>query len=176
MTRRRIELHNIDKYQPYFHAPLIDRIEGDAQEMILSADGNETSTSNNTTGSLTINASGGVWMDLGVVNQLVLPMEHTHTDTSATSVETFWSAAASLFTQATLNVVVSSESHMSYKRVELLHDGSSVDLQQQSTQTIGTEPAGVTITSNMNAGQVQLQIENLGEQANIRGVATLIKI
>ena len=57
MTRRRIELHNYDKYQPYFHAPLVDRIEGDAQEMILSADGNEASASGNTTGAMTINLS-----------------------------------------------------------------------------------------------------------------------
>lgn len=60
-SRKRIELYNIDKYQPYFHAPLVDRVEGDAEEIILSADGRERSASYNEPGSMTINAAGGVW-------------------------------------------------------------------------------------------------------------------
>ena len=60
-TRKLIELYNIDKYQPYFHAPLVDRVEGDAQEIILSADGRERSASYNQPGSMTVNAAGGVW-------------------------------------------------------------------------------------------------------------------
>lgn len=60
-NRKRIELYNIDKYQPYFHAPLVDRVEGDADEIILSADGREKSASYNEPGSITINARGGVW-------------------------------------------------------------------------------------------------------------------
>lgn len=60
-SRKRIELYNIDKYQPYFHAPLVDRVEGDAEEIILSADGRERSASYNEPGSITINATGGVW-------------------------------------------------------------------------------------------------------------------
>ena len=67
MSRKIIELHNFDKYQPYFHAPLVDRIEGDAEEIILSGDGRDTSASGNTSGSLSMNVSGGVWIDYATV-------------------------------------------------------------------------------------------------------------
>lgn len=65
MTRTTIELFNLDKYDAYLPTPKVDRIEGDADEIILSADAYEASGSGGIPGSLTMNASGGIWIDTG---------------------------------------------------------------------------------------------------------------
>lgn len=83
MSRKIIEFHNSDKYQPYFHAPLVDRIEGDAEEIILSADGRDTSASGNTVGSLSMNVSGGVWTDYGAFSTQQFGVSGTITTSTA---------------------------------------------------------------------------------------------
>jgi len=90
MTRKIIELHNFDKYQPYFHAPLVDRIEGDSEELILSADGRDSSASNNKVSSMTMNVSGGIWKDFNgvVVNELAVTGVAIATNTTMFSFNT----------------------------------------------------------------------------------------
>jgi len=89
MSRKIIELHNFDKYQPYFHAPLVDRIEGDAEEIILSGDGRDTSASGNTPGSLSMNVSGGVWIDYLVATTQQFAVSGALTSSNAENIFTF---------------------------------------------------------------------------------------
>lgn len=66
MSKTLIELYNSDKYQPVLQDGIFDKVQGQANELILSGDGRETSASGNTTGSITLNVSGGMWTDHGL--------------------------------------------------------------------------------------------------------------
>ena len=179
MTRRRIELHNIDKYQPYFHAPMIDRIEGDAEEMILSADGNETSSSGNTVGSLTINSSGGVWNDLGDVKQVTMQINHTYTTPGAGGSEVIFDMLLTDVTYCTLNIVLSSDTYVAHKQINALHDESTVTVSDNSSQTleVGSLPGTTSFSGSINNDRLEIEAAGLDNtQVLIRGVVTAIKI
>ena len=68
MTKTLIELYNSDKYQPILQDGIFDKVQGQSNELILSGDGRETSASGNTTGSIILNVSGGMWTDHGLFN------------------------------------------------------------------------------------------------------------
>ena len=109
MSRKKIELYNFDKYQPTLLSPNIDRIEGNADEMVLSADGFEQSASGDLPGSLTINANGGVWTDTGPsVSCDVSSRAVMTTDTSSTGRETFLTYTKSSFRLAAIQVITRS--------------------------------------------------------------------
>ena len=168
MTRKRIELHNYDKYQPYFHAPLIDRIEGDAQEMILSADGNEASASGNTTGAMTINSAGGMWVDLGPVTRI-----HTAYSTDAIASagsETVFSMNNQLFNHTTLHLMVSATDRISHERIELTHFGTDVDTTRGAKTTSGFGGTlNYSITVSNASGEIQVDLtNNHGAPVNVR--------
>ena len=182
MTRRRIELHNYDKYQPYFHAPLVDRIEGDAQEMILSADGNESSTSGNTVSSLTINASGGVWVDLGSV----VTIQQSHSvdsiagDGGGSGV--IFSMPTSGFTHSTLTVIASASDRSFHEQTEVIHTGSNVAIRRGDSTNAGsggsTSSNPFTLDAAIASNAVQVTYTNYhSSSVNVRvwSNSTLIK-
>ena len=180
--RKRIELHNIDKYQPYLHAPLIDRIEGDAEEMILSADGNEASAGGNTVGSLSINASGGVWTKFE--NVLKLEQEVSYTLPDATDPQTiltfdktqFQALHGTVYVKEpnfhTDNVTVLGHEYVTLD-ISLIHDGSDVTVLSTSGAAIGTLTSN--ITGEVVGDDINLTVTDGVSGAEIKGVVTLIK-
>ena len=159
MTRKRIELHNYDKYQPYFHAPLIDRIEGDAQEMILSADGNEASASGNTVGAMTINSAGGMWVDLGPVTRIHTAYS-TDTIAASTGQETVFSMDSQLFNHTTLHVMVSAFDRIAHERIEITHFDTDVDMTRGAKTTSGAGSLNYNITVSNTSGEIQVDLSN----------------
>lgn len=124
MSRKIIELHNFDKYQPYFHAPLVDRIEGDAEEIILSGDGRDTSASGNTTGSLSMNVSGGVWIDyLDVTTQ-----HFGLSGTLASASTTLFQFDTSAYQSAFVTISYKTGSITTAERLEIACDGTNIEV------------------------------------------------
>ena len=175
-NRKRIELHNYDKYQAYLHAPMVDRIEGDAQEMILSADGVDTSASGGVVGSLTMNASGGVWSDLGDVVQACLPVVHDYTSTTTPGTETFLTLPAGRKSSTTLNIMYSNQNYTTFQRVIVVFNGTNTSVDIIEQHGVGTFPTGVTIACVKVSNELQLNISNLGTAVSIRGTANLIQM
>lgn len=174
--RKRIELHNIDKYQPYLHAPLIDRIEGDAEEMILSADGNEASASVNMIGSLSINASGGVWTKFEHVLKLEQEIHYTLPD--ATDPQTILTFDKTQFQALRGTVYVKEPNTVSGHEyvvldISLIHDGSDVTVLSTSGAAIGTLTSN--ITGAVVGDDINLTVTDGVVGAEIKGVVTLIK-
>lgn len=124
MSRKIIELHNFDKYQPFFHAPLVDRIEGDAEEIILSGDGRDTSASGNTTGSLSMNVSGGVWIDY-----LDVTTQHFGVSGSlATASTTLFQFDTSVYQSAFVMISYKTGAITTAERLEIACDGSDIEV------------------------------------------------
>ena len=175
-NRKRIELHNYDKYQAYFHAPMVDRIEGDAEEMILSADGDHTSASGGVVGSLTMNASGGTWSNLGDVSRVWIPITHDYTSNTTPGTETFLTLPANRMCSVTLNIMYKHQNYMTNQRVVVVYDGATnvtVDTIEQHGS--GTFPSGVSIDVTKVSDTLQFDISNLGTAVTIRGVADMIQ-
>jgi len=129
MARKQIELYNFDKYQPRMVSPQIDRIEGNADEMVLSADGYEASASDGLPGSLTINANGGLWMDTGPgVTCDVSSRVVTTTDTSVVGDTTFLSFKKSAFRAADIQAIVQAGNTHIMQKLMLIHDNTNVEL------------------------------------------------
>lgn len=122
MSRKIIELHNFDKYQPYFHAPLVDRIEGDSEEIVLSADGREHSASGNTVGSLSMNVSGGVWTDYAVCTT----QQFAVSGTASSNSHTMFSYDSNTYSACFFDLVVTSGSSNYAEQTILTFDGFSV--------------------------------------------------
>lgn len=121
MSRKIIELHNFDKYQPYFHAPLVDRIEGDAEEIILSADGRDTSASGNTTGSLSMNVSGGIWTDYAAVTT----QQFAVSGTASSNSHAMFSYNSNTYAACFFDIVITSGSSNFAEQTILAFDGLS---------------------------------------------------
>lgn len=160
MARKKIELYNFDKYQPVFPNPSIERIEGDADEIVLSADGSESSASGGLAGSLTINANGGVWSDTGPLITCDLSSRMvTSTNTTSTGTETFLVFSRTAFRAAEIQAIVQSGSTYIMQPMNLIHNGTNVTL------TLGTETAtppnhglSVVYTAEMISSDVTLKI------------------
>lgn len=121
MSRKIIELHNFDKYQPYFHAPLVDRIEGDSEEIVLSADGREHSASGNTVGSMSINVSGGMWIDHGPVTT----QQFAVSGTASSNTHAMFSYDSNTYSACFFDLVVTSSSSNYAEQAILTFEGVS---------------------------------------------------
>lgn len=179
MTRRRIELHNYDKYQPYFHAPLIDRIEGDSQEIIISADGNETSTSGGTTGSITINASGGMWFDLGGV--ITSQQAHVTDGITSGSQTTVFTMPTSDFTHTTLTIITSAADRTFHEQTEVIHDGTNVAIRRGDPTNAGSGGSSssnpFSLAASISYNSVTLDYSNFHTSTvNVRILSRAVKI
>ena len=129
MSRKKIELYNFDKYQPTLLSPNIDRIEGNADEMVLSADGFEQSASGGLPGSLTINANGGVWTDTGPSVSCDVSSRAVMTkDTSSTGRETFLTYTKSSFRLASIQVVTRSGEVYLMQNINVIHNDTAVTM------------------------------------------------
>ena len=125
MARKTIELYNLDKYDAYIPTPKVDKIEGDADEIILSADAYEESASGGLEGSLTINASGGVWIDTGPVCVCEDSIETAalNTDDETTSHELL-SFSKSKFRSLNVDITINKQSNFTTRRLTIIHNGS----------------------------------------------------
>ena len=153
MSRKIIELHNFDKYQPYFHAPLVDRIEGDAEEIILSGDGRTTSPSNNTVGSLSMNVSGGVWIDYNGVTTQQFGIAGTLSSTT----ETLFTFSTNTYNGAFVNITYNTSSITTAERLEVATHGTSIGVNIfGSYQPSSTGKPGYSGLINSNIATVRI--------------------
>lgn len=171
MARKSIELYNFDKYQPHMPAPQVERIEGDADEVVLSADGNERSASNGITGSISLNATGGVWKNTG---KLITCEDTTScvvtTDTTLTGSETILTFSRSVFRSATCKLIVQSGSKYMSQQLVVIHDGTNVNVHADNVV-----PANITDTWNTTYTASFVGDDNV--DVNIAGVSqnTIVK-
>jgi len=160
MARKKIELYNFDKYQAHIPNPKIDRIEGNADEMVLSADGYEPSASGGVAGSLTMNANGGVWVDTGPgVTCSVSSRVVTSTDTTSTGTETFLTFSKSAFRAADIKTIVQSGNSYILQPIKVIHNGSIVTMSTEADISAPTT-TGLTIsyTAEISSSDVTLKI------------------
>lgn len=172
MARKKIELYNFDKYQPHMPAPSVDRIEGNADEMVLSADGYEPSASGGLAGSMTINANGGVWIDTGPG----VTCEHsariiTTTDTTASGKEKFLQFSKAAFRAADIQAIVRSGNKYIKQPIEVIHDGTNVTLLKH-TSVSAPQNTGLTITytAEIISGDVTLSIAGVPVNTTVTSV------
>lgn len=125
MARQSIELYNLDKYDAYIPTPKVDKIQGDADEIIISADAYEESASGGLEGSLTINASGGVWTDTGPVcicdASTIVVADSTD---DASTIHELISFSKSKFRSVSVDIVINKQNNFTTRRLTILHNGS----------------------------------------------------
>mgnify|MGYP001601213188 CR=1 FL=1 len=160
MARKKIELYNFDKYQAHLPDPTIERIEGNADEMVLSADGYEPSASGGVAGSLTMNANGGVWTDTGPgVTCDVSSRMVTSTDTTSTGKEIFLTFNRAAFRAADIKAIVQSGNTYILQPITVIHNSSIVTLSTgTATAAPGTHGLNITYTAEISSSDVTLKI------------------
>lgn len=171
MARKQIELYNFDKYQAVIPAPAIDRIEGNADEMVLSADGYEPSASGGRPGSMTINANGGVWIDTGPgVTCDVSSSYTTTTSTTTTGTQTFLTFSRSAFRAANIQAIVQSGNTFTTQHLTVIHNNNDVTLDATSPVTVGTGGLNIVYTAEITSGDVVLKIAGVPKNTVVKCV------
>ena len=164
MSRKKIELYNFEKYQPHLPDPSIDRIEGNADEMVLSADGFEHSASDGVAGSMTINANGGVWIDTGPgVTCDVSSRAVVTTDTTSSGNYTILQYTKSVFRTAQIRAVVQSGNDFILNNIDIIHNDSVINMRADTSLAA---PDNTTVQPVYNA-----VIAGESIKLNISGVA-----
>jgi hypothetical protein len=150
--------------------------------MILSADGNEASAGGNTVGSLSINASGGVWTKFE--NVLKLEQEVSYTLPDATDPQTvltfdktqFQTLHGTVYVKEpnfhTDNVTVIGHEYV-VLGISLIHDG--VDVTVLSTSGAANGTLTTNITGTVVGDDINLTATSGVSGTVIRGIVTLIK-
>lgn len=160
MARTKIELYNLDKYSPYIPAPVIDRVEGNADEIILSADGYEDSASSGLPGSLTINASGGVWTDTNYM--VTCETSHKYTTTTELTQETFLSFDKQDFRSAIIDITIQKGNNFTTKRLTVIHNNSLVTVHEGTSVSVPeTTIWNEQISGNINGNNIDLHVSGL---------------
>jgi len=160
-----IELYNLDKYTPYIPAPKVDRVEGDGDEIILSADGREESASDGLPGSLTIHASGGVWVDTyhictcEVSNKFTIPV-------GSSTAETFLSFDKRDFRMAQVNIMIQSGNNFTTKTLTVIHNNSAVTLQIDDGVSVPISTTwNIQIAGSINGNDINLTVSGLTDNS-----------
>ena len=150
-----IELYNLDKYSAYLPSPKVDMIEGDADEIILSADGRETPASDGFPGSLSINASGGVYTDTG--SRATCELSYMFTIlVNSTGPEEFLSFDKRDYRSAVIDVIIQSGNNFTTKTLTVIHNNSvvtiheSVNVRAPISATWSEEHTGAIIGNNVS--------------------------
>ena len=171
MARKQIELYNFDKYQAHMSAPAIDRIEGNADEMVLSADGYEPSASGGLPGSMTINANGGVWTDTGPgVTCDVSSSYTTVSDTTSTGTETFLTFSRSAFRAANIQAIVQSGATYVLQPLNLIHNKSIVSIQTLDSVVAGDANLNIVYSADISSGDVNVKIAGVPQNTIVKCV------
>jgi len=144
MSRRGIELYNYDKYQAYFPAPLVQTLSGDADEIIISADGDESSASGNTPGSITFNVSSGVWTNYDHV--LVVNKTFAANSIATNSTGIIFSEATNNFFHATLDIFVSASDRSYHEQANIIYHGTDTTIRRGDVTNAGA--GGETASSD----------------------------
>lgn len=155
MDRNKIKLYNTDKYQAVLPAPDIDELTGDAEEVIISADGNENSASDETLGSVTFNASGGIWYDTGgpVISYTTFTGTQTNTKTTILQIDKREIESCSI------NVKVKDGSNIAIYTLQMVCNIASVNLHSTSTANLGTVNAA--FTSSIQGNFINIDCEGV---------------
>lgn len=163
MDRNKIKLYNTDKYQAVLPAPDIDELTGDAEEVIISADGSEDSASDETIGSVTFNASGGIWYDTGgpVISYT------TFTATQGASKTIVLQLHKNKVEACSINVKVKDGSNLAMYELKMVQNLASVNLHSTSTANIGSlSPAW---TSNILGNYINIECEGIPAGSTFAG-------
>lgn len=179
MARKSIELYNFDKYQPHMPSPQVERIEGDADEVVLSADGNERSASNGIAGSISLNANGGVWTNTGSLTTCENTTTHvTSTDTTTTGEQTFLTFSRSTMRSVTCKLIVQSGSSYMSQQIVVIHDGTNVNV--HADDVVKANPVDTWNTSYDAAfvgdDNVSVRISGVSKNTIVKCVAQYILI
>ena len=160
-----IELYNLDKYSPYIPSPKIDKVEGDADEIILSADGREESASDGLPGSLTIHASGGVWIDTHhactceTSNKFTIPV-------GSSTPETFLSFDKRDFRSAHIDVIIQSGNNFTTKNITIIHNNSAVVVQIDDSVSVPLSTTwNIQITGSVDGNNINLKVTGLADNS-----------
>jgi len=160
-----IELYNLDKYSAYIPAPKIDRVEGDADEIILSADGREESASDGLPGSLTIHASGGVWIDTHHGSTCEVSSKFTIPVGSSTA-ETFLSFDKRSFRTALIDVIFQSGNNFTTKKLTVIHNNSAVVVQIDDSVSVPLSTTwNAQITGSVSGNNINLNVSGLADNS-----------
>ena len=174
MSRKSIELYNFGKYQPYLESPLVDRIEGNADEMVLSADGYEQSASNGLPGSLTINANGGVWTDTGPVVTCDVSSSFTTTANDSTP-SVFLTFNKNVYrggtVQVTIETVDQSAPLFVMRTLDVIHDSSTAACSELAETTTKIENLlAISIDCDIVGDDVQFKITGVPANTKVKCV------
>ena len=175
MSRKSIELYNFGKYQPYLESPLVDRIEGNADEMVLSADGYEQSASGGIPGSLTINANGGVWTDTGpVVTCDVSSSFTTNTDNDSTT-SVFLAFNKNVYrggtVQVTIETIETGSALYVMRTLDVIHDSTNVACSELAETTTKIDHSlAISIDCDISGDDVQFKITGVPTNTKIKCV------
>lgn len=163
MDRNKIKLYNTDKYQAVLPAPDIDELTGDAEEVIISADGNEQSASDETLGSVTFNASGGIWYDTGgpVISYT------TFTNTQAGTKTTILQLDKREVESCCINVKVKEGSNIAMYTLEMVCNMANVNLHSTSTANLGIVNAA--FTSSIQGNYINIDCEGVSTGTTFAG-------
>jgi hypothetical protein len=163
MNRNKIKLYNTDKYQAVLPAPDIDELTGDAEEVIISADGSEESASDETIGSVTFNASGGIWYDTGgpVISYT------TFTAIQGINKTTILQIDKNKVEACSIKVKIKSGSSLAMYELNVIHNLATVNLHTTSTANIGSlAPA---FTSNIIGNYINIECESVPTGSTFAG-------
>lgn len=176
MSRKSIELYNFGKYQPYLESPLVDRIEGNADEMVLSADGYEQSASGGLPGSLTINANGGVWTDTGPVVTCDVTSSFTTSTVDDSTPSVFLTFNKNVFRGGTIQVTIETVTNGTplfiMRTLDVIHDsGDTVACSELAeTSTLTNHTLAITIDCAITGDDVQFEINGVPTNTKIKCV------
>lgn len=170
MTRETIQLYNTDKYQALFPAPKVNEVRGDASEVIISADQNENSSSNNTVGSITMNASGGVFYDTGFITAYNT-FTHTKTTDGAEPIVSF---DITKYRSARINVTLQYGASFATQDVYVVHNTSSLGIRYTTPAEAGAS-ISTTYTGSVTNGFAELNLTSPTGTV-VKGVVNLVLV
>ena len=165
MNRNKIRLYNTDKYQAVLPAPEIEELEGDAQEVIISADGREDSASGESISSVTFNASGGIWYDTGIKTSYV-----TFSSIQDTNITKICELDMSMHRAASLTICLYRNASVRMVDVSVVHDGqTAVEIDQIDRTSIGQDITKSNFFANISNNTINITCEtDIGTQ--VQGV------
>lgn len=169
MTKTLIELYNSDKYQPVLQDAIYDKVQGQSNELILSGDGRETSASGNTTGSITLNVSGGMWTDHGSFNTQQFGVSGSIANN--TSNNTIFTFNSNIYKACFVDLLFTkSNGDVAVERVTIAVDGASTTVDR----TAATQPSYYGWNVVNGSGNCIVQINQAAAGDTYKAVVRLL--
>lgn len=155
MNRNKIRLYNTEKYQAVLPAPEIEELEGDAQEVIISADGREESASGEVISSVTFNASGGVWYDTGAKTNYIVTES-----VQSSQITRIAKLPVDVYRSASLTICLEHNNSVRMDNVTMVNDGGTqVEVDHVPRSSLGQDLTAVNYLANVSNNNVNITCE-----------------